>query len=451
MPNPPKPWGTICAGTRLEKLVASDFLITWSRLIKKGMRKGDAFCFEHGKMAHAAGNSLVRQFLASPCDTLFILDSDADIDQDFLNRFRDFEMGWQYDALQAFHVRRGWPPEPIWFTEDEQGNKLQCMVLSEGTSDVAMIGTHCALFRREIFERIYAEFGKGIEMENFDWFCYPRHKPQSDEVQISTEARQLGFRLGATTAVKAGHLSQLITGWDTYQEYLEFSGTNRRTALLEDLAALVSEFTGEPAKDILRKALNGPQIADAAWHNVERTTPDQVRGYYGKDTEYLYKILYWNAGPVYEQITQPLQEAQDCRVLVIGAGLGQEVIQLMDKNRVDIFELPGLLKDFCRWRFRDNPAVSFLEGDTLVAARDHSAPAYNLVVAIDVLEHIHPDEFAPTMETMADAILPGGTLYCHNNFKEPGHPEHFDHAEAFDAWAKKYGFEQVSEYEYKKN
>src|SRR5574341_97888 len=107
MPAEPKPWGKIAIGVRMEKQVEADFVSAWSQLLVKGLRKGDEFAMVANRPAHVAGNEIIRAFLAGKCDSLLMLDSDADFDPGFLRRFRDFEPGWVYDALQALHTKRG--------------------------------------------------------------------------------------------------------------------------------------------------------------------------------------------------------------------------------------------------------------------------------------------------------------------------------------------------------
>lgn len=218
-----KSWGKILVGTRLEKQVDSAFVPVWCELITQGLRKGDAWAIVRDRIAHRASNDLVRKLLKSDCDTLFMVDSDADFAPTLLGEFRDYEPGWAYDALQAFYTRRGWPPEPIWITHSGDGRFLNNVVVNpDAVADVAVIGTHCALFRREIFERMCAE-RPDVPIEQFDWFYYPRHGIETEDTMLSAEAARLGFRLGATTHVRAGHISRVIVGWESYTDWLKIN------------------------------------------------------------------------------------------------------------------------------------------------------------------------------------------------------------------------------------
>ena len=448
MPSEPRSWGKICLGTRLEKQVEADFVLTWTGLLLSGLRKGDAVRTERGKVAHVSANSIIRAFLTdTKCDSLLFLDSDAEVEPNFISQLRDYQPGWAYDALQAFHVRRNNPSEAIWYTRDGDG-LIQCLVINEGVMDVGLIGTHAAIFRREVFTGIYEAYGKGIDFEDFQWFCYPRHQRKSDEATLSLEAGDLGFRLGATTDIRAGHISKAALGWTEYQEFLAKTHARERAKYYERLAGLVAEFTGEERRAVEAKAMLGSKNVLDGWDKHQPKDAEQVRAFYGaRDNGYLYDLLAWNWSDPYWQILQPLRKVEGMRVLVIGAGLGSEAEVLVDKNQVDVFELPGTLKEFCKSRLDER--VNFLDGDRL--EQGNGLHQYDLIVAIDTIEHVHPDELDGFLDAVALSLAPGGSLYAHNNFgQEDLYPMHFDHAERFKTWLEKNGMENVSGYEYRK-
>ena len=436
----PKGWGRIAIGTRLEKMVDSQFVKVWSRLISNGLRKGDGYIMKSDMPAHKAANELVRTFLKMNCDTLFMLDSDADVGQNFLNEFRDLEAGWGYDALQAFYTRRGWPPEAIWFKRASAGQLMQCFVFDDNfTTDVAIIGAHSVLIRREVFEKLLG----GEDPDRFEWFFYPRHNTTSEDAAFSEEAVAAGFRLGATTAVKAGHITRVTTGWETYHEFLEISGQRDRVIHYRKLLELVSDFTGETLDDVESKVMRGSANVSEMWGKRAPATAPSVREFYGADDNgYLYDLVAWNSSPYYDQITEPLKHASGKRVLVVGAGLGTEPAMLAGNNSVDVFDLPGVLRRFCEWRSSrlNGQGWQMLSGDTLGQALGGADGRYNLIVMLDVVEHIHPDDFDATMDAAYRALAPTGAFYLHNNFKQQDiYPMHFDHSKLFASWMERNG------------
>ena len=160
------------------------------------------------------------------------------------------------------------------------------------------------------------------------------------------------------------------------------------------------------------------------------------------------ELIGWNARVFYQEIVAPLRSVKGARVLVIGAGLGSEAEILAEHNQVDVFELPGVLKEFCKFRLGER--VRFLDGDKLAdIGRTNGFHAYDLIVAIDVIEHIPPDEFPGAMEFIAWALQKGGVLYCHNNFTEPT-PFAYDHTAKFIEWCEQNHFEKEGNYAYRR-
>jgi SAM-dependent methyltransferase len=438
-------WGKILLGTRLEKTVSATFLQSWTNLVMKGLRPGDGVAIEAGKVAHRASNGLVRQLLKSECDTLLMLDSDANVSPDFVERFRSVEAGKDYDLLQAFYVRRGWPPEAIWFRwAGEPGGDMMKMFVTEPnfTEEVAAIGTHAVLIRRQVFEKLLGDNSP----DDHDWFYYPRGGTTTEDVQFSLDAGAAGFKLGATTNVTAPHLAEVTTGWDTYQNYLEVSGQKMLLARYEQLGRLIADFTGEAVQDVIGKAMRGGENVRLAWDAAQPNTAAAVKAFYGAaDNGYLYDLLAWNCTQSYQEVITPLYAMRGKYALVIGAGLGVEVDALLQSgNRVDLIELPGVLRDFCISRFAERD-VSFLSHNG--ASKKDS---YDLIVAVDVLEHIHPDEIGDMLADIYNALTPGGILHCHNNWKQQDlYPMHFDHSAVWTAFVKG-KFEQIGAYQWRK-
>ena len=452
--NSPRGWGKICLVTRLEKQVESDFVTAWSHLITRGLRhdKGDGFMIVKDRIAHVAANEAVRGFLKTNCDTIAYLDSDADVGFDYLEQLRELPNGHGFDALQAFYTRRGWPPEAIWFKRSQLGDLMQCLVWKDNhTEEVSLVGLHAVLIRRQVFEAL-RDAHPEIPPSQFEWFYYPRHQRISEDSAFSVEATQAGFRLGATSVVKTGHISKVVTGWQTYQEHLQLSGVVQRWQEYYDLIDLVAEFTGEDYDTVLAKAVRGSQNVRDGLELHDRPQLGDASGmreFYGYlDNGYLYELIAWNCSPFYQKAVAPLRNLLSRRILVVGGGLGGEVEALLGhKNFIDVFELPGALRAFLQKRFRDHEKeVAILEHDTLMERLEdlhtlHKDP-YDLIVAIDTVEHIHPNEFDETMDALVEMLAPDGQFYFRNNFGQfDTYPMHFDNSAAYAAWQERHGLE----------
>ena len=440
-------WGTILVATRLEKQVSARFFQVWMELTKSGLRDGDGALSVRGKVAHKAQNDIVRHLLRGTWDTLLTLDSDADVKPEFLEAFRSYQPGWEYDIFQAFYTRRGWPPRAIWMKQNALGQMMEYFVTDpELTEDVDIAGTHALLIRREVFETL---LGNG-DVNLHEWFYYPRHTETSEDSAFSHDAKAAGFRIGATSAIRAGHICEITTGWETYQDYLRFSGKLDLLKRHSDLAQMIAEFTGETPQMVLAKAAQGPNGVRAAWNDVTPVTVDDERAFYGNpDNGYLYDLLSWNCQPYYERLIHPLYKERGKNILVIGTGLGTEADILADANNVDCFELPGVLRDFAKQRLGDR--VAWVEADKLTP--DALSPGvYDLVIAIDTLEHVHPSELPTVLGAIRKALRPGGTLYAHNSWdNQETYPMHHDNGTAFDEWAERVGMVEMGQMQWVKS
>ena len=441
-------WGRILVGTRQAGRPSENgFLSSWSHLLASGLRKGDAWTIASGMHAHKASNALVRELLRSDKDALFSIDNDADFGPELLNEFRDFEGGWKYDALQAFYLKRTWPPEAVWYKHGrEPGKYMKCLVFDpDTTEDVALVGTHCALFRRQIFETMLARHPE-VPFEEFDWFYFERHSPNGEDTQLSIEAEALGFRLGATTHIKVNHETKLAIGWEIYQEYLQMTGLTEMVERRSRLVGEVAKFLNLSPEVVSERAGGGVAEARRAWETADPETPDEVRHFYGHAADYLFDLVGWNGSKEYAQVIEPLKKVAGQYVLVVGSGLGSEIDALAEKNVVEAFELPGVLRDFGMQRM-NGKVHAWLDGNSLMEAE---LAWYDLVVMVDVVEHIHPLELEKTMDAVGAALKPGGRLFVHMGSPCPERPMHFDNAAAFVQWAQSSGLERKGEYTWRK-
>jgi hypothetical protein len=433
-----KSWGKIMVGVRLEKEVEAEFFRTWSLLLTYGLRDGDNWECTEGMPAHIAANTLIRRLLKSDCQSIFLIDSDCQIEKDTLHKLRDYELTREYDGIQVFYTRRGWPPEAIWFQRDGEGKLHRCEVLGETTEEVALIGTHCCLLRREIFEKMLGD----EDPEKFDWFYYPRGHQMTEDAAFSFEAIDLGFKLGATTYVKAHHIGHVAIGWEAYQDYLRTSGQLQALQQYQSTIEQIGAFLGLTLDEAATRAANSKSVS-AKWLESNPKTPEQIRKFYGsEDSGYFWDLARWNFTKDFAMILDDLTQFRDQDVLVIGPGLGTEAELLTKYNRVSVFEIPGALKSFCQYRL--GKRVQFLSGYTLPEAVD-LGPKFSLVVAVDVIEHVPSEEISEFLESISKVLTPGGILFCHNNFGDQDtYPMHFDHSQVFSEWAQKEHLTQSS-------
>jgi SAM-dependent methyltransferase len=331
---------------------------------------------------------------------------------------------------------------------------------------------HFTLIRRWVFEKLLEPQGARFTF----WFEYSRDN--GEDVTFSTNARRVGARMGMTTRLKVGHVSDMVTGWDSMVDYYDrkfayaegeppasMERIAKYFAAQRALAELVAEYTGETSESAYAKACSSIMPVHDQWQVKNPTTPDEVRAFYGETPEYLYSLVKWNSTPGYQRILNALREARGEKIFEFGGGLGTSTEFLATNgNRVDYYDLPGILRDFAAWRFKR--LEPFWDRQTKAGAPPYrpiriierlemangNGAGYDRVVAIDVLGHLHPSEFDTTCDQLVGLLKPGGILFAHNNWEKPDepYPSHFDHAARWEKFVKRNGLTQVDDLTWRK-
>ena len=179
-------------------------------------------------------------------------------------------------------------------------------------------------------------------------------------------------------------------------------------------------------------------IANEAWQKANPKTPDEVDEFYKTETHYLYELIPWNyQSEVFHQRVKPLFQYHNRKILEIGAGIGSLCIALnYAGNEVTYCDISPTLCDFARQRFQDRQMAIPIVQDLRIV-RD-----FDMVVAIDFFEHIHPDRLPSLLKEIASVLKDNGFLYHRSNFNPkdaPLFPMHFDHSAYINKLAKDAG------------
>jgi len=461
---------------RLEQAVANaNLTFNYKDRPDRYLRQGDVRDYVYSKTMHKAANILVRRALQSGCDSICFIDSDAVFGTDALEELRNDPEGWQYDVLQAFTVKRGWPPEPMFLVEQpvqpgygptaRKGVFFTSQIpinpdyIYPGPSDDYRIAVslHFTLIRLDLLRRMI----ENDDPETTFFFEYARDN--GEDINFSIKANALGARLGMTTRLKVAHVSEGIMGWDMMVDYYyrKFQLDNgappssldcyeqHYKAVLQ-LSELVAEFTGEDVRAVYHKATMGAGPVADKWKVANPFSVEGVQNFYATTQDYLYDLILWNTSPSFQSLLGALTNTRGETVLDFGGGIGTLAEFLASRgNTVHYHDLPGVVRNFAEWRFAHLPE----EIRSRIESVDRwGLDYYDLVIAIDVIEHLHPDRVAFYLDGLIGALRPGGLLFAHNNWSQQNgaYPQHYDHSAEWAAAIARHGLTQTSKFTWQK-
>lgn len=212
------PWGKIAVGYRSADGPQAEFAICYQKLLAH-LRPGDGVLEPAVNLpAHWAADKLVRAFLNTDADTLFLLDDDMIFEPKHLETLRESVEGQQYDMLSALATRRQdparpitmrlleyQPSEPMSLAGDHYAHVLEYLPGRE-IFDADMTGLAFTLVRRHVLEAMIGQWGPA-------WtYFFPFVSGQSDDAEFCGNARRLGFKIGVCLPVEIGHLGKKIYG-----------------------------------------------------------------------------------------------------------------------------------------------------------------------------------------------------------------------------------------------
>jgi len=166
-------------------------------------------------------------------------------------------------------------------------------------------------------------------------------------------------------------------------------------------------------------------------------TPEEVEKFYRDSEHYLYELVNWNYTNLeYHNRIEPLLSSKGKKILEVGAGIGSLCISLAYAgNDLTYYDISLKNQAFARQRFQDRLLDIPIVND-LTSLKD-----YDMVVAIDVLEHVHPDSLPKLLKDIYNSLRNGGVLYHRSTFKQQdSYPMHFDHSGYFNKLAQEIGF-----------
>jgi len=298
------------------------------------------------------------------------------------------------------------------------------------------VATGAMLIHRSVLDAIKAP-----------WFEYVGGA-ESEDLSFCRRVREAGFEIHADLGTICGHLSMSAKGYSQFRAVYASRGIAATNYTFDDAADMLERFTGEINP---REALAEYTPRELAGHWLAARIQDDFRDidFYKSaiaGETYTKELLHWNATPVFAQFRRILIGQEKKKVLEIGSGIGTVSIQLAAQRcDVDAYEANAKLRLFAKKRFnylKENDRIFGECGDIKwhgAFRRGAIMPAtpgiYDLVVALDVLEHMDENDLRGVIGYVSMYLKPGGRLFFHNawgdNTTEKVHPFHYDHS---DIW-----------------
>lgn len=201
---------------------------------------------------------------------------------------------------------------------------------------------------------------------------------------------------------------------------------------MENTIKELARFLGEDEDEVRERVKNyHPRQLAKEWSKVPHRTGEEVEEFYKNAESYLYELIPWNHTDVFWNRIAPLMHYHNKRILEVGAGNGSLCISLaLNGNQVTYCDINERVFNFAKQRFTDR-LLPIKMVKNLKGLRD-----YDIVVAIDTLEHIHPDALPKLLKDMAKCLKDGGFIYHRSNFwQQDLFPMHYDHNSVLDGLA----------------
>ena len=163
-----------------------------------------------------------------------------------------------------------------------------------------------------------------------------------------------------------------------------FSYDKKSELPLVQLAELAT-FTNESIEAVTDKIQNARTNVADAWRKMNPQTPEECNEFYTKTDTYIYDLFSWaHDDQLWDLLDKKI--TGDEVVLDYGAGIGDVAIYLAEKGcTVHAIELPNSpTRAFMMWRVYQRKL-----GDQIKFKFDDAKDSFDVILAIDVLEHLH--------------------------------------------------------------
>lgn len=174
-----------------------------------------------GPRIAAGRNNLVKHFLATGADWLFMVDDDMTFAPDALPALlaaADAETAPIVGGLTFGGGRDGWFPT-LFYVEPDSGRLARFDVWPEDQlMPVDATGAACLLVHRRVFEKVAESY-----QDPWPWFQEVAHgnTPMGEDITFCLRARAAGFPIFVHTGVQFGHVKTVTVDTEFYMQWVQ--------------------------------------------------------------------------------------------------------------------------------------------------------------------------------------------------------------------------------------
>ena len=204
---------SIAIGTRIGQLVDPAFFVSWTELLRGGLRPDDVVLMPAVGMPHSgAANTLIERFLHTTCDALLFVDDDMVFNAATLNALRSTVSG--HAILSALYTTRREPIRPIVLDRFPDGFKPRRPEECHGIVDCDVVGLGFTLISRELIE--YVARLRGETEGVFTW-----SNTLGEDGEFCQTAIDAGYQVGVNCDVIVGHRVTYTSTWNVTENAVE--------------------------------------------------------------------------------------------------------------------------------------------------------------------------------------------------------------------------------------
>jgi 2-polyprenyl-3-methyl-5-hydroxy-6-metoxy-1,4-benzoquinol methylase len=200
---------------------------------------------------------------------------------------------------------------------------------------------------------------------------------------------------------------------------------------VEDVVAFMKNMTAEQVRERMKKGSEPLKEEWNAWEAKGKMTPDRIKAFYKQTTNYIFELAEWHLWVPGKResdlaLVADLKKRAPKNVLDFGGGTGIMAILLARAGLdVTLADLEGTTLAFAQSRAqRNNVKLKIWKSDVEPAPPDKK---YDIILALDVMEHLPHDELTNVVDKLVKLKHPGTQIIMSAPFGRTAvHPMHMD-------------------------